>query len=212
MPGDVDARVARLLAATGNRGKLREIRGILAAFDVSVVAQDELGVAAAEETGTTFAENALIKARHAAASTGLPVIADDSGLVVEALGGRPGVRSARYAGERATDRDNIEKLLGELEGLAAEARGASFRCVAVFVRSADDPAPLVAEGRWDGCVLDELRGGGGFGYDPVFYDLVRQRTVAEMSEAEKNAVSHRGQAFRRLAGMLRERGIIGRTA
>lgn len=199
----------RLLAATGNRGKLEEIRGILEGSGVRVLSQDDMHVEPVEETGATLTANALQKARHAAERTGLPVIADDSGLAVEALGGRPGVRSARYAGENATDRENIDKLLGELAGLGDAARGASFRCVAVYLSSASDPSPIVAEGLWEGRILDEPRGSGGFGYDPVFYDPARGRTAAEMSGPEKNAVSHRGQAFRRLAAMLRERGIIG---
>lgn len=202
----------RLVVATGNPGKLEEIRGILAELDVTVIAQVELGIDPAEETGSTFVENALIKARHAAARSGLPAIADDSGLVVDALGGRPGVRSARYAGPSATDRENIARLLGELMGTPEDARGASFRCAAVFVGSGDDPAPLVAEGRWDGRILDMPRGSGGFGYDPVFYDHATGRTAAEMGPAEKNAVSHRGQAFRRLAALLRERGLPGPVA
>lgn len=199
----------KLLAATGNPGKLEEIRGILADLDVTVISQAEFGFVPAEETGTTFTENALLKARHAAAETGLPVVADDSGLAVDALGGDPGVYSARYAGEAATDRENIDKLLGELAATAPDARAASFRCVAVFVASAYDPAPLVAEGRWEGRILEAPRGSGGFGYDPVFCDPVRGMTAAEMTDAQKNAVSHRGQAFRRLAAMLRERRVLG---
>lgn len=194
----------RVVVATGNRGKLAEIRELLAGLGMHLVPQDELGVTAAAETGRTFQENALIKARHAAAATGLPAIADDSGLSVDALDGRPGVHSARYAGPGADDRAKVEKLLRELDGVPPARRGASFRCVAVFVRPLAGSAPLVAEGRWDGQIVEAPRGDGGFGYDPVFLDPARGRTAAEMSEAEKNALSHRGQAFRRLAGMLRE--------
>jgi len=203
----------RVVVATGNAGKLAEIRDLLAGLDLVLVAQGDLGIAPAEETGATFAENALIKARHAAAASGLAAIADDSGLTVDALGGRPGVQSARYAGPGAgtqtRDRDNIDKLLGELRGVAPERRTASFRCVAAFVRTATDPAPLCAEGRWDGRILEAPRGSGGFGYDPVFYDPARGRTAAEMPDAEKNALSHRGQAFHKLAAELLERGIVG---
>jgi XTP/dITP diphosphohydrolase len=202
----------RVVVATGNPGKLAEIRAILADLDLELVPQDELGVPPAEETGATLAENALIKARHAAAATGLPAIADDSGLLVDALDGRPGVHSARYAGPAAHDRDNIEKLLAELEGVEAARRGASFRCVAAFVRDPADPAPVLAEGRWEGRIADAPRGSGGFGYDPVFFDPRRGRTVAEMTEAEKNASSHRGQAFRQLAALLRERRPPGETS
>jgi XTP/dITP diphosphohydrolase len=201
----------RVVVATGNRGKLAEIRELLAGLGMHLVPQGELGVAAAAETGQTFEENALLKARHAAAATGLPAIADDSGLLVDALDGRPGVRSARYAGPGADDRANVEKLLCELRGVPPARRGASFRCVAVFVRPRARSAPLVAEGRWDGQIVEAPRGDGGFGYDPVFLVPASGRTAAEMGEAEKNALSHRGQAFRRLAEMLREQQAAERT-
>lgn len=199
-----------LVAATGNAGKLKEIRNLLAGFDVTVLSQSEAGVAAAEETGRSFMENALIKARHAADRTGKPAIADDSGLVVDALEGRPGVYSARYAGDSATDRQNVDKLLAELDGLTGNERIASFHCVAAFVASAGDESPLVAEGVWRGRILEECRGSGGFGYDPVFYDPLHGRAAAEMTAAEKNAVSHRGRAFQLLAALLAERGAIAR--
>ena len=199
-----------LVAATSNEAKLAEIREILADLALTVASQADFGLEAIDETGATFAENALIKARHAAACAGLPAVADDSGLMVDALGGRPGVFSARYAGEAATDRENIEKLLGELHDVDEARRSASFRCTAAFVASADDPAPLIAEGEWWGRILARPRGSGGFGYDPVFYDPAHGRTAAEMTDAEKNGASHRGQAFRRLAGLLRERGLVGK--
>jgi XTP/dITP diphosphohydrolase len=193
---------ARIVIATGNRGKLAEIRKLLAGLGVEVVAQSDLGVEAAEETGSTFAENALIKARHAAAVTGLPAIADDSGLEVDALGGRPGVHSARYAGARADDDRNIDKLLGELEGVAD--RGAAFRCVACIVVPGD-PEPVIAAGEWRGSILHERRGRSGFGYDPVFEDGELGKSAAEMSSDEKNARSHRGKALKRLLQLIADR-------
>ncbi len=188
--------MTRLVLATGNRGKIREIAAILADLDVEVVAQGELGVVPVEETGTTFEANALLKARHAAAVTGGPALADDSGLEVDALGGAPGVYSARYAGESATDEDNNARLLAELAGLAAP-RTARYRCVLAFVRHADDPEPLVASGSWEGAIATEPRGSAGFGYDPLF--LVAGdpagRTAALLDPPEKNRVSHRARAL-----------------
>lgn len=197
---------ARVVAATGNRGKLEEIRRLLARLDISLTAQSELGIESPEETGASFVENALIKARHASARAGLPAVADDSGLAVQALQGRPGIHSARYSGPEATDEANIRKLLRELEGLTGHERSASFYCVAVFVASGEDPAPLVAEGVWPGRILERPRGQGGFGYDPVFYDPAAGKAAAEMTAEEKNAASHRGRAFGRLAELLAARG------
>jgi len=194
----------KLVAATGNPGKLREIRRILADFEVEIVAQSELGVGDAVEDGATFVENALIKARHAATRTGLPAIADDSGLCVEALDGRPGVHSARYAGDGANDESNIDKLLDELRRVPDGERGAAFHCCACFV-TPDDSASLIAEGSWRGSILRERRGTGGFGYDPVFYDPECGRTAAELGAELKNARSHRGKALAALAIMLRQR-------
>ena len=193
----------KVVLATGNPGKVREIQRILADFGVEVVPQSELGVSDADETGTSFVENALIKARHAASATGLPAIADDSGLVVDALDGRPGVYSARYSGADATDESNIDKLLSELQGVPGEQRTAAFHCCAVFV-SADDATSLVAEGRWAGRILEQRRGAGGFGYDPVFLDPECGRTAAELGPELKNALSHRGKALTALADMLRQ--------
>ena len=164
--------------------------------------QSDYGVSEAEETGTTFVENALIKARHAADATGLPAIADDSGLAVDALGGSPGVYSARYAGLKATDSDNIDKLLHELDGV--KERDAAFHCVACFVTPEDDE-PLIAIGEWRGSILETRSGHGGFGYDPVFLDPESGRSAAELSADEKNARSHRGQALRVLQALLRNR-------
>ena len=193
----------RIVLASGNPGKVREIRRILGEFGVDIVPQTELGVGDADETGSSFVENALIKARHAADLTGLPAIADDSGLVVDALDGRPGVYSARYAGARASDDDNIEKLLRELHGVPDDKRTAAFHCCAVYV-SADDSTSLVAEGRWQGRILGERRGSGGFGYDPVFFDPECGRSAAELGPELKNARSHRGKALAALAEMLRQ--------
>ncbi len=199
------------VVATGNRGKLAEIQAVLSAAPVRLRAQSECGVAPAEETAVTFVENALIKARHAAAATGLPAIADDSGLCVGALGGAPGVRSARYAGLDASDADNVARLLAELERVSDAARGAVFVCVAVALEGPDDPDPAVAVGRWAGRIARVASGRGGFGYDPVFVDAATGRTAAELEPAEKNAASHRGTAFRTLAGLLavREAGPGG---
>jgi XTP/dITP diphosphohydrolase len=193
----------RIVLASGNPGKVREIRRILGEFGVEIVPQTELGVGDADETGSSFVENALIKARHAADLTGLPAIADDSGLVVDALDGRPGVYSARYAGVQASDDDNIEKLLHELRGVPDDKRTAAFHCCAVYV-SADDSTSLVAEGRWQGRILGERRGSGGFGYDPVFFDPQCGRSAAERGPELTNARSHRGKALAALAEMLRQ--------
>lgn len=193
----------RIVLATGNPGKVREIQRILGEFGVEVVPQTDLDVGDADETGTSFVENALIKARHAAHLTGLPAIADDSGLVVDALDGRPGIYSARFAGAEATDDDNIDKLLHELRGVPDDKRTAAFHCCAVYV-SADDSTSLVAEGRWQGRILGERRGTGGFGYDPVFYDPECGRSAAELGPELKNARSHRGKALAALAEMLRQ--------
>lgn len=188
--------------ASGNAGKLREIAELLADTGMRVVSQSELGIAGAEETGDTFGENALIKARHAASESGLPAIADDSGLVVEALRGRPGVRSARYAGPDSTDDDNVSKLLSEMRDVPAGQRDAVFYCCACYV-TPDESASLVAEGRWPGVILEAPRGSGGFGYDPVFWDPELSRSAAELEPEQKNARSHRGHALRALADMIR---------
>ena len=195
----------KIVLATANLGKVREITKILADLDVTVeiVAQSELGITSADEDGKTFVENALIKARHAARGTGLPAIADDSGLVVEALGGRPGVHSARYSGSGATDESNIDKLLAELSSVPADKRAAAFHCCACYV-TPDDTASLVAEGRWEGKITTERRGSEGFGYDPVFYDPDAGRTAAELGPDQKNARSHRGRALAALAEMMRQ--------
>ncbi|MCO7263349.1 XTP/dITP diphosphatase [Dickeya zeae] len=192
-----------VVLATGNAGKVRELAGLLADFGLDVVAQTTLGVDSAEETGLTFIENAILKARHAARATGLPAIADDSGLAVNALGGAPGIYSARYAGEDASDRQNLDKLLAVLDNVPDEQRQASFHCVLVYLRHADDPTPLVCHGSWQGVITRAPAGEGGFGYDPVFFVPQLGKTAAELSREEKNAHSHRGQALRQLLDTLR---------
>lgn len=186
----------RIVLATGNPGKLVEIRQLLDGRDIEIVAQSEFDFLPAEESGATFLENALLKARHAAAETGLTAIADDSGLVVDALDGAPGVFSARFAGDDATDEENVAKLLKSLEGV--EQRGASFRCVAVVVFPDENRQPIVGEGEWRGRIATSPCGEGGFGYDPVFFDIELGKCAAEMTAEEKNARSHRGGAFREL--------------
>ena len=192
----------KVVLASSNPGKLAELNALLQPADLQVVSQDALGVEPPEETGLTFVENALIKARAACAATGLPALADDSGVVVDALGGAPGVRSARYAGDGASDADNVAKLLDALEDVAEPERTAAFVCAIVYLRHARDPCPIVCEGVWEGRILDVARGAGGFGYDPVFFVASLGRTAAELSRAEKNAVSHRGQALAQLLGRL----------
>jgi XTP/dITP diphosphohydrolase len=186
----------RVVIASGNAGKLREFAQLLAGTGFEPVRQSDLGVEPPPETGTTFLENALIKARNAARITGLPAIADDSGIEVDALNGAPGVYSARYAGEGASDADNLARLLAALRELPGAARTARYRCVVVFVERFDDPQPLVGEGTWEGRIIDERRGDGGFGYDPSFVPRGDSRTVAEMPTDEKHRHSHRGQALR----------------
>lgn len=196
----------RVVLATGNPGKLREMRAILAGHDLEVVPQSEFGIEPAAEDGDSFAANALIKARHAARACGLPAIADDSGLEVDALGGRPGLHSARYAGAERDDRANNERLLAELAGVPAERRAARYRCAMAFVRDADDAQPLLAEASWTGRIGLEPRGAGGFGYDPYFVVEGDGRTAAEMPAEEKNRASHRGQALVALAARMRDAG------
>ncbi|MGH8242993.1 MAG: RdgB/HAM1 family non-canonical purine NTP pyrophosphatase [Steroidobacteraceae bacterium] len=196
----------RVVLATGNPGKLREMRTILAGHGFEVVAQSELGIRAVVEDGDSFAANALIKARHAAAASGLPAIADDSGIEVDALGGRPGIHTARYAGPVANEGENNEKLLAELADIPEARRGARYRCAMAFVRNADDPSPIVAEAFWEGRIGFERRGTGGFGYDPLFIVAGGTLTAAEMPAAEKNRVSHRGKALAALAEKMKAAG------
>ena len=191
-----------LVAATGNPGKLAEIERLLAGLGWEVVAQSAFGVEPPPEDGLTFVENAILKARHAAERSGRPALADDSGIVVDALGGAPGVRSARYAGEECNDAANNEKLVRALAGVPTERRGARFECAVVWMRGPRDPVPLIARGTWPGRVLEAPRGAGGFGYDPLFVDLATGRSAAELEPARKDALSHRGQALRALRAKL----------
>jgi XTP/dITP diphosphohydrolase len=192
----------RLVLASGNAGKLEEFRGLLADADFDVRAQAEFGVPDAEETGLTFVENALLKARHACRATGLPALADDSGICVDALDGAPGLYSARYAGVHGDAAANIDKLLAALDDVPEAARGARFVCVLALLRHPLDPQPIVVEGSWRGRILHARRGSGGHGYDPVFLDPMRGMTAAEMPLAEKNRISHRGQAMALLRARL----------
>ncbi len=192
----------RIVLATGNRGKLAEFEALLAPLHFEFAPQSAFGIEPPDETGTTFTDNALLKARHAAQRSGLPAMADDSGLEVDALGGAPGVWSARYAGPNASDAENIAKLLHALRDVPNAARRARFRCVIAFVQNATDPAPVFGEGTWEGRILEQSRGSGGFGYDPVFEDLATGRAVAELAAEDKNARSHRGQALRALLAVL----------
>jgi XTP/dITP diphosphohydrolase len=191
----------RIVLATGNAGKQRELAELLAPRGIQIILQTTLGIASADETGTTFEANALLKARHAARAAGLPALADDSGLEVDALEGRPGVWSARYAGVDASDAANNAKLLVELAGVPHARRTARYRCVIAFVRHADDPEPLIASGAWEGIIGEAPQGTGGFGYDPLFWPDGMGVTAAQMDAAAKNAVSHRGLA---LAQLLRK--------
>ncbi|MGQ0833611.1 MAG: RdgB/HAM1 family non-canonical purine NTP pyrophosphatase [Gammaproteobacteria bacterium] len=192
----------RVVLASANDGKLREMRALLETVGVALVAQASLGVEPADETGASFRDNALIKARHAARRSGLPALADDSGLEVDALDGKPGVHSARYAGATATDAQNLAKLLAELRDVPDERRSARYRCSIAFVRSRDDAAPLLAEGAWEGRIGRSPRGSGGFGYDPIFIPAGLDTTAAELDPAVKNSLSHRGQALRSLHSQL----------
>lgn len=194
----------KIVLATGNRGKVAEMADLLADFGFEVIAQSELNVPDADETGLTFIENAIIKARHAAALTGLPAIADDSGLEVDYLNGAPGIYSARYAGANASDNDNLQKLLTTLEGVPSEQRTARFHCVLVYLRHANDPTPLVCHGQWQGEILTEPRGEHGFGYDPVFFVPEENCASAQLSAARKKQLSHRAKALQLLFQALKE--------
>ncbi|TGN38297.1 RdgB/HAM1 family non-canonical purine NTP pyrophosphatase [Marinobacter confluentis] len=195
----------RLVIASNNRGKIVELGELLAPLNLTPIAQGELGVSEAEEPAVTFIENAIIKARHAAKATGLPALADDSGLAVDALGGRPGVRSARFAGDSATDQQNVDALLAALRDVAPENRRAQFHCVLVYLRHADDPTPIVCHGCWPGYVLEQPRGEGGFGYDPIFLAPETNTSAAEMTREEKARISHRGRALALLLEQLEAR-------
>ena len=194
--------MTRLVLASSNHGKLGELRDLLARTGFELIAQSDLGVDDADETGGTFVENALLKARHAARATGLPALADDSGLLVDALDGEPGLRSARYAGSHGDAAANNMLLLERLRDISDVQRGAHFYCVLVLLRSPNDPQPLIAEGVWSGRILMAPRGVHGFGYDPVFFDPEQGMSAAELDPTVKNRISHRGQAITRLLELL----------
>ena len=192
----------KVVLASGNKGKVREINQILAGLDIEVVPQTEFGVEEIEETGLTFVENAILKARNAAQVTGLPAIADDSGLEVDALKGEPGIYSARYAGVGATDEANLQKLLAAMESIQEPERTARFQCLMVYMEHGSDPTPLICQGTWEGRITTEPQGENGFGYDPVFLVPEHNCTSAQLSSDEKNSLSHRGQALRKLVDAL----------
>jgi XTP/dITP diphosphohydrolase len=200
--------VKPLVLASGNPGKLRELAALLAPLQLRLIPQGDLGIESVEETGTTFLANAVLKARHAAARSGLAALADDSGLEVDALGGRPGVWSARFAGAGASDAANLRRLLEELDGVPEAARQARYQCVIACVREPADPAPFIASGTWEGRIVHEPQGQGGFGYDPVFVPTGEERTAAQLPAALKNARSHRAQALAALVAGLASEGYI----
>lgn len=191
-----------IVLASSNAGKVREFNQLLGELQLEVVPQSQFNVADADETGLTFVENAILKARNAAQHTGLPALADDSGLEVDALHGAPGIYSARYAGPKASDAENLEKLLAMLKDVPEEKRSARFQCVLVYLRHALDPTPLICQGTWEGRILTALRGTSGFGYDPVFFVPTHACSAAELPAETKNALSHRGQALRQLLAAL----------
>jgi XTP/dITP diphosphohydrolase len=192
----------QIVLASNNAGKVREFNDLLKPVHLELIPQSLLGVKDIEETGVTFVENALIKARHAASITGLPALADDSGLVVDALNGAPGIYSARFSGAKASAKDNIEKLLQELKPIPDEKRTASFHCFLVFMSSATDPIPLICHGQWSGIILREPEGHSGFGYDPIFYVPSEKKSAAALPLTIKNKLSHRGMALQELISLL----------
>lgn len=195
-----------IVLASNNAGKVREINALLAAEDIHVIPQDELGVAEAEETGLSFVENAILKARNAAAHSGLAAIADDSGIEVDALKGAPGIYSARYAGRGASDLDNLNRLLEALKGVPTAERTARFQCLMVYLRHAEDPTLVICQGTWEGIILEAPRGENGFGYDPIFFVPTEGCSSAELDPVTKNRLSHRGQALAKLVRYLKSGG------
>lgn len=198
----------RVVLATANRGKLVELQALLAPLAIEVVPQSQFTGVAAEETGLSFVENAILKARHAARVSGLPAIADDSGIEVDALQGALGIYSARYAGIGATDQQNLDKLLFELRDVPTTQRTARYRCALAFMRWDLDPSPLICQAHWEGILIDSPRGAGGFGYDPIFLLPQLNLTAAELAAQEKNRLSHRGQALRALVENLRASAML----
>ena len=195
----------KIVLASGNKGKVREINQLLSALDIEVVPQSDFGVPEAEETGLTFVENAILKARNAAEHTGLPAIADDSGIEIDALNGAPGIYSARFAGKDASDADNVSKALNLLEGVAESGRTARFQCLMVYMRHEKDPTPIICQGTWEGIITTAPRGDNGFGYDPVFLVPEHNCTAAQLAPDLKNSISHRGQALQKLLHALGNR-------
>ena len=200
--------INKIVLASGNAGKVREINKLFAGSGIEIVPQSEFDVPDVPETGTTFVENAIIKARHAAECTGLPAISDDSGIEVDALDSRPGVYSARYAGEGASDEDNNNLMLKELEGVAEAERTARYQCLIVFMRSHTDPVPIITQGSWEGRILEAPQGDGGFGYDPIFWLPEQNCAAAELSLEAKNKISHRAKALNDLVAQLKLAGAV----
>ncbi|CAH9019020.1 RdgB/HAM1 family non-canonical purine NTP pyrophosphatase [Candidatus Nitrosacidococcus sp. I8] len=194
-----------LILASHNSGKIQEMSKILASLEVTLISQSELNITEPEETGLTFIENAIIKARHAARYGNMPAIADDSGLEVDALKGQPGIYSARYGGADSNKEKNIAKLLAELKGIPESQRSARYQCVIVYMKHWQDPTPLIFQGTWEGYILNAPQGIGGFGYDPIFYLPEYQCSAAELSEEQKNYLSHRGKALRALISAFRQK-------
>ena len=200
--------ITRIVLASGNAGKVREINRLFADTGIEVVPQSDFDVPDVPETGTTFVENAIIKARHAAECTGLPAISDDSGIEVDALDARPGVFSARYAGEGASDEDNNNKMLEELHGVPEAERSARYQCLIVFMRSHTDPVPIITQGSWEGRILEAPQGDGGFGYDPIFFVPTHGCSGGELPLDVKNTISHRSIALKAMLDELRKHGYI----
>ncbi|MBQ0798990.1 MAG: RdgB/HAM1 family non-canonical purine NTP pyrophosphatase [Porticoccaceae bacterium] len=200
----------KLVLASGNSGKLKEFQALLASADFEVLPQAEFFATEAEESGLSFVENAIIKARYAANHSGLPALADDSGLEVDCLRGAPGIYSGRFAGENASDEDNNRKLLDQLQDIPEQQRSARFQCVLVYMRHAQDPGPLICQGTWEGMILSEPRGINGFGYDPLFFAPDQNCTSAQLSADTKNMVSHRGRAMKKLLAAF-ARGVVNKN-
>ncbi len=193
-----------IVLASGNKKKLSELSAILTRFEQALVPQSKYQIKDAIEDGLTFVENAIIKARHACQQTGLPAIADDSGIEVDFLSGKPGIYSARYAGEQATDQQNLDKLLTALKGVAKQQRSARYQCVIVYMRHAEDPTPIISQASWEGVILDSPIGNGGFGYDPIFYCPEAKKSAAQMQPEEKSNISHRGKALKEFERKYRQ--------
>lgn len=198
------SKLNKIVLASGNAGKIREFEQIFSPLGIEIIPQKTLGISDAEETGLSFVENAILKARHAAKASGLPALADDSGIAVDYLGGAPGIYSARFAGEHGDDKANNQKLLQELKGVASEQRGASFHCVLALLRHAEDPTPLIFHGQWHGQILEQEQGVNGFGYDPLFFVAEHNCSSAELDSDIKNRISHRALAVQQLIQALNE--------